>query len=178
MLELPGNIAELIAAEKEIAIRPKWDVESDPEYARLSVPLVIGEVAVGGLELIGRASQRAADRAAMFQLQYFQTGRHRIPLWRCQWRPFETHTNPGWGPPGLAFAEFCGTSHNHAFADNFLESELRMRSGNLPAARPISPDPSTLSGFIDFCGECFKIKNIGIIEAPQISPDMFWTKDD
>lgn len=41
-----------------------------------------------------------------------------------------------------------------------------MRAGSLPAALPLVPDPSTLSGFLDFCGTCFKIKNMSLIEPP------------
>jgi len=177
MSPLPKNIADLIAAPKELPFRPKWNAQNDSRNFTLSMPLSVGEATLGGFELRGRISKLVVDRGAMLQLMWSTSPRSGVPLWRCQWRPFETHTNPFWGPPGLEGLEFISESHHHSFEDNFLSDERQMRAGNLPAARRISPDPSTLSEFLAFCGECFKINNIEHLDIPQVSPDFFWMND-
>ena len=112
------------------------------------------------------------------QLEFSLTGRQRIELWRCQWRPFETHTNKAWGPDGYELARFRQRSHHHPFHENWMITEKRLRAGSLPAALPIDPDPSTLSKFIAFCGQEFRIRNIELVSLPQATPDFFWTADD
>ena len=52
-----------------------------------------------------------------------------------------------------------------------------MRAGSLPYAVPIEPDPSTLSDFVAFSGECFKIKNITLVGMPTQSVDLFWVPE-
>jgi hypothetical protein len=174
---LPADIAELIASEKAFASRPKWDSDNDPRYFVFLAPLTVGEVTVGGFEVRAKVSKQFVDRDAFMQLEYAVTGRKREELWRCQWRPIETHQNKAWGPPGYELAKFIRQSHHHPFAENWVEAESRMRRGSLPAALPINPDPNTLSDFLAFCANCFRINNMGLVEVPQ-SPDMFWLKDD
>lgn len=177
MSHVPASIAELVAAPKALPFRPTWDAEADPHYLTLLSPLVSDDRAVGGFELRAKVSKRFVDRDAVLQLEFAPAARKRVELSRCCWRPTNTHTNKAWGPSGFEFARFVKESHQHLFEDNWLPHELRMRNGSLPGARPISPDPSTLSDFIAFCGECFKINNIGMIEIPERSPDFFWTSN-
>lgn len=174
---LPPNIDELIEAEKSFATRPRWDDQSDPRYLVFLAPLSIGETIIGGFELRAKVSKQFVDRDAFMQLEFAISGRQREELWRCQWRLFETHQNKAWGPPGFELAKFVRESHHHSFWHNWVPDERRMRGGSLPAALPILPDPTTFSGFLDFCKICFKIKNMNWIEPPQ-SPDMFWRRDD
>jgi hypothetical protein len=114
----------------------------------------------------------------MMQLEFAIPGqdRSRVELARCQWRPFETHRNKEWGPPGHELATFDGTSHYHTFEHNFLPQENRLRGRSLPAAVPIDPEPATLSDFVAFCGETFRISNINLVELPGASLDMFWVR--
>ena len=51
-----------------------------------------------------------------------------------------------------------------------------MRAGSLPAAVPIDPDPTTLSDFVAFSGQRFRIINITNVELPGTSADLFWVK--
>lgn len=178
MAVLPSNIDELIDAEKAFSTRPKWDDQSDPRYFVFLAPLTIGEETVGGFEVRAKISKQFVDRDAFMQLEYATTGRSREELWRCQWRPFETHTNKAWGPPGFELARFINQSHHHPFWQNWVVSNRRMRGGgSLPAALPLVPDPTTLSEFLDFCGKSFKIKNMNSVEIPG-GPDLFWKSDD
>ena len=176
-ISLPDNIRELMGSEKRLAFRPKWDSDSDPRYFVLTVPVAVDNVIVGGFELRAKVSKRHLDRDALMQLEFRWSGRERIELARCQWRPFETHTNKNWGPPGHELRTFYEESHHHSFEHNYLPQERRMRAGgSLPAALPIYPDPTTLSGFVAFCGECFKINNINLLEMPGMTADMFWVE--
>lgn len=178
MSDLPSNIAELVDAQKSLPFRPKWDDASDPRRWVFTVPLQVGEVIIGGFELRCRVSKQFIDRDALMQLEFARSQRDRIELWRCQWRPFETHTNKKWGPPGFELQQFISQSHHHPFAENYLPAENRMRPGSLPAALPIIPDPRGLSDFIAFCGECFRITNMQIVELPQATDDLFWKPND
>ena len=177
MTQLPAFIAELVSAPKNLPFRPTWDERSDPYYLTFHVPLISEHRAIGGFELRAKVSKRFIDSDAIFQLEYAPAGSKAIGLSRCCWRPKNTHTNKSWGPPGYEFARFVKASHQHLFEDNWLPQGQRMRNGNLPGARPISPDLSTLSDFIAFCGECFKINNIDLIDIPVRTADLFWTSD-
>jgi hypothetical protein len=176
MSVLPPNIDELIDAEKSFSVRPRWDDQSDPRYFTFLAPLSTGEETIGGFEVRAKVSKEFVNRDAFMQLEFATTGRSREELWRCQWRPFETHTNKAWGPPGFVLARFVNESHHHPFWENWIAAERRMRGGSLPAALPLMPDPATLSGFLDFCGNCFRIKNMNLVELPG-GPDLFWSKD-
>jgi hypothetical protein len=177
MATLPADIAVLVMAAKLLASRPKWNEDSNPRYLEFVSPMIADGVIAGGFELRAKVSKHHVDRDAMFQLEYAPTGRARIELWRCCWRPFHTHTNKAWGPEGYALQKLR-ISHHHPFLDNWIEREERMRAGSLPGARPIDPEPSTLSEFIAFCGECFRINNMQMVEVPQRNADLFWTPDD
>jgi hypothetical protein len=173
---LPHNIMELVESDKRMTHRPKWDDDSDPRYHVFTVPLILLEEQSSGLELRVKVAKNHIDRDCLMQLEFSSGKRDRIELSRSQWRPFETHTNKAWGPPGHELQRFERKSHFHDFRDNFLISEHRMRTGSLPAARPIEPDPPTLSEFFVFSAVRFKILNVSMIELPHQSADLFWVK--
>jgi hypothetical protein len=173
-MRLPDDISGFISSAKRFNSRPKWDYTSDARYAVFTLPL-LADGFTSGLELRAKVSRQLVDRDALFQLEFANSTRERVPLWRCQWRPLETHTNKAWGPPGFELAIFRELSHHHSFEDNYLPSTKKMRSG-LPAARPVIPDPIVLSEFIAYCGECFKIENMQWVEVPQLIPDLFWVE--
>lgn len=175
---LPANIAELVAADKKMHRRPIWDSGSDRRYHIFTAALILVDDPTSGFELRAKVSKTVIDRDCLMQLEFAQGARDRVELSRCQWRPFETHTNKEWGPPGYELSTFVSKSHLHAFEFNHVPAERRMRSGSLPAAVPIEPDPTTLSEFIAFSGERFRIINIGVVELPHHKPDMFWVKYD
>jgi hypothetical protein len=175
---LPINIRDLVIAEKRLLRRPIWDSRSDARYHVFTAPLILADDPTSGFELRAKASKAHMDRDCMMQLEFSRGGRDRTELARSQWRPFEIHTNRGWGPLGHELRQFVRQSHFHAFDDNYIADERRMRAGSLPAALPIDPDPATLSEFIAFCGVGFRIVNIGVIELPHQNPDMFWVRHD
>jgi len=162
------DLPTLVAAEKQLDRRPAWH----PEHCEFVVPLSVSGITVGGLELRGTGSFTALDRNIMFQLEHSPAGRKRIPLWRCEWRPFSPHTNKAIGPQELHFLQLPG-SHEHPFYLNWLEHEQRMRTGNLPIAKEITPDPASFEEFLDFCGKQFNISNMNIVPAPEWRGDLF-----
>ncbi|PAQ09737.1 hypothetical protein CIT26_11910 [Mesorhizobium temperatum] len=177
MVDLPPDIVALVAEEKSLIRSPVWDTKSDDRYYVFSVPLVITSDGTSNFQLRVKTSKRFVDRDAIVQLEFAPSDKRVTPLWRIEWRAFGLHTNKLWGPPGFELA-VVKLTHEHRFDDNWHSPEHRMRIGNLPAARPINRDPNTLSEFLAFCGQSFRIKDIRRIEPPLITQDIFWTRDD
>ncbi len=177
MPELPTDIVEQVAADKFLLRSPIWDSASDDRYYVFSAPLNVLGDATSSLQLRAKSSKRHVDRDALCQLEYAPTVRGAVPLWRIQWRPFERHQNKAWGPSGYELAVIDGT-HEHRFDDNWVAEAAQLRPGNLPAARPLERDPTTLSDFLALCGERFRIMNIQTIEPPLIIQDIFWQPND
>jgi hypothetical protein len=176
MTFLPSDIVGLVNAPKLLLSRPQWDDKSDPRNFVFTVPLSVDGIVVGGFELRARVSKQHVDKDAFMQLEYTKGARDRLELVRLQWRPFETHTNKAWGPPGCELQSFNRQSHHHTFSDNYIPEEKRMRGKSLPAAIAIDPDPQTLSDFVAFSGQCLRISNIHLVEVPEASVDMFWVQ--
>jgi hypothetical protein len=171
---LPTNIVELIKADK-VASFTKWD-ESDKLFFSMLAPLTTGHVTVGGLSLRVKISKEFVARDAMAAIEFGTTRRNNEPLWRIDWRPQHRHNNKGNGVYPFEWAEFDRISHDHNFFDNFLPDMSRVRK-SLPRARPVDPDPSTLTDFLDFSGKCFNISNMSSLKLPTATVDLFWTKD-
>jgi hypothetical protein len=173
MAQLPKDIEALVNAEKVLGGTPNWDSESDPKYVVFSYPLTVNGVAIGGFQIRIKISKRWPDRDCMAQLEHAPTRRSATPLWRADWRPLAPHTNAG-SSKDYPFAIIEG-SHHHPFEENYIRNEQRMRTGNLPNARPFPSDLNTLSDFLAFAGKLFRIKDVHLIELPPVSADMFWT---
>lgn len=178
MAGLPINIAALIDSEKTIDIDHGWDSKPNDKYLTILAPLAVSEVTIGGFDLRLKISKTFVARDAFGQLEYALHGRRTaVGLWRLEWRPFSIHDN-GAFPPEFAWASFAQVSHEHRFEDNYIPNEHRMRAGNLPAVRGLTPDPGTLSDFLALCGERFRIKDIARLRVPSVTPDLFWVKDE
>ena len=177
MAGLPKNIGDVIQSDKLLGASPIWDESTDHHYLVFTQPLTILPIGVGGYQLRVKVARHWVDRDAVMQLEYAAAGkRSALPLWRLDWKPFHSHQNSG-QPPDDPLG-FFGGSHQHPFDDNYLELEDRMRFGNLPAARPFLSDPNTLSDFLAYGGELFRIKDISRINLPVSGPDIFWGPDD
>jgi hypothetical protein len=177
MSEIPHNITALVSADKFVSRSPVWDTKSDDRYYVFSVPLLLAGDESSSFQFRAKTSKRFVDRDAICRLEFAPSDKKATPLWRVEWRAFGQHPNKAWGPPGFELQVIEGT-HEHRFDDNWLASEHRMRTGNLPAARPVKSDPNTLSEFLAFCGQSFRIKDIDRVEPPLITQDIFWTRDD
>lgn len=177
MGQLPSDIVALIDSEKSLGEAPLWDETSDRRYVLFTAPLTVQAIATGGFQLRVMVSKRWVHRDAMMQLEFAPAGRRsEVRLWRLDWERFHTHVN-GAAPQEHALETFSG-SHDHAFSDNYLVEREAMRSGNLPAARPFQSVPNSLSDFLAFGGERFRINDIGRISVPVSGPDIFWQEND
>lgn len=116
-----------------------------------------------GLELRGGALQTTPDRAVTFHLQYYPAKGPCIPLARLDWRPFAPHTNPNVGEQAMLRIE---GSHLHGFDLNWMPEFGRMRTGNLPIARPLNPDPKTYEECLALVGREFTIGGLERVEMP------------
>ena len=127
MAMVPANIVDLMEAEKRLSSPVGRHFR--PSKLRADAPLTIAEETVGGFELRARVSKQFIDRDAMMQLEFATSGRSRLELYRCEWRPFGFHTNKAWGPPGFELARFHQQSHSHQFDDNWVDAEQNARRG-------------------------------------------------
>lgn len=173
MSNLPDDIVKLIEIDKSLGMSPNWDDQSDPRYTVFTVPLTCGLVTVGGFKLRVKVSKRWVNKDALMQLEFSAAGkRSTVNLWRLDWKPIHVHTNSG-VPPSGPFDTFTD-SHQHPFAENFIASETRMRTGNLPAVTPFPNNPNTLSDFLVLGGKLFRINDIYRIVLPSTGTDLFW----
>jgi hypothetical protein len=166
------NFLELVQAEKTLDASPVWIGDSDPLRFEFTQTLSIGTATIGGLILRGKASKGSVDRDVMFQIEYSVGVRTRHHLWMVDYKPFHDHSNDPAGPEELHYLDFSST-HSHAFTDNYIEHENRMRSGNLPLARHCVPEPNSFEELLDFCAQKFNVCNMGIIPAPEWSANLF-----
>ena len=162
---MPIDLPSLVAAEKTISGKPKWE-QSDSVWFCLTASLEIDGVTIPGLELRGGACQSLPDRALRMQIQYQPPRGPCTHLSRSEWRPLGVHTNRAVGPPELQMLRISET-HIHKFEDNWLPNEGRMRVGDLPVARPIRPDLQTFEDFLVFVGKEFRISDIQRVERPN-----------
>jgi hypothetical protein len=133
-------------------------------------PLEVDGVTIAGLALRGVCYEHRPDEAVTLQVEAAMAGlRTRVPLMRLDWRPpTGGHKNPRRGPD-LHIGRYIIGSHIHPFELNWLASAEVMRTGNLPFATAVKPDPDTFPEVLDLAGSMFRISNIKLIEAPSWS---------
>lgn len=165
---MSGPYHPLIEQWKIIAGTVEWSSPPAPEDGAIDflVPLDIGETTVAGFALRGKAFGHLADCAVSLQLEIGQEGtRTRVPLIRLDWKPRSPlHQNPD-------KTRIEGT-HIHSFEANWLESEQRMRRGNLPFAQKIA-EIHAFKDVLDYAKNLFKIKDIDRIPVPEWSSTLF-----
>lgn len=167
-----SSLQELAYAEKSLNSAPVWDDKINNQYFQFCAPLSVDGTFPEGLQLRATALKVHFDRGVLFQLEIDPPGYKARQIARVEWRPIKGHRNRPIGPPELHFMEISGT-HYHPFDLNFLEDENRMRSGNLPVARPIEPDFQSFKELIDFVGLEFRINNMELVQPPEWEADLF-----
>ena len=131
------------------------------------IPLEIDNITIEGLSLRVSCYQPFPDRAVTFQLEMgIPEKRTRLPLLRFDWRPLNSpHKNPRRGHSFAAGQLIFGT-HFHQFSLNWVQADERMRSGNLPFAIQVEPDPTDFKSVLDDIRSLFRISNIDLIQEP------------
>ena len=165
---MPNPYVTLVESWKDLPPAIKWS-EPDPLDGQMSFlePLSIGGVTVGTFSLKGTCNVGRPDCDVMFQLE---TGIHgqrtRLPLARIDWRPLSGgHKQPKKKEGGKR--EIILGSHYHCLHDNWIESEQRMREGNLPLGQALESDPSDFAELLDMVRIRFRINNITSLGTPK-----------
>ncbi len=142
-LELPA----LFGSDKLLAITPGW-VELNSECLQIVCPLVIGSVAVEGLQFRATARKRLPDEMVTCQVELHPGNKLGGPLCRVEWRPLSSHNNKARGPAEWQNRIITGC-HHHRFDLNMIYAEKEMREGgNLPIAVPLEDSPENFDALL------------------------------
>lgn len=153
-----------MAAAKTVLVTSGW-VGDETGRQRLILNLEIDGVIVEGLTLRMTSNRTMPDRKVTVQIEHKPPGSIVVPLCRLEWRPIRSHRNYQRGPKEFRLQEIEGT-HLHSFESNWLESEQRMLTDNLPIAIPISPDPEGFHQLLALVSKEFRIVNAADIPMP------------
>lgn len=159
------SIPEIMNSIKQLSVSPEWGVRDN--YSEFLVPLEIEGVTFQGLELRAKAYGSDPNKEVTFQIEYHPVGVKIGALSRFDWRPKSRHINKGVGPIELHYRKFeLYETHFHDFDLNWLGHENRMRSGNLPVARPIDEDPNSFEELTILVENLFKVDGLKDISRP------------
>lgn len=158
----------LVASWKTIPAFPGWSApEPETGYMRFSASLEIDGLIEEGFTFSGGCYRDQPDRHVTFELRLtIPKARQTIPLERMDWRSPRGHTNPRNRASSWAGRRVSNT-HLHAFNENWIPHETRMRVGNLPVAVEIDEELQTFAQLIQFVGKQFRIKNIDVVTMPE-----------
>jgi len=172
---LQKHLSGLIAAEKTLAVVPKWVEHQD--QLRYVTSLEIGGVAQEGIRLRGQCRREYQDHNVTFQIEHLfkQSGRF-VPVIRLDWRPQEPHQNRNMGPLEWRLIRIDG-SHLHPLDANMnwmveeamTATEFAHAQRNLPIAAPLEDDPATFAELLALVGRCFGIAGTETIPTPPWS---------
>lgn len=159
------TLPEIADAEKELSgALPPWNEDESGKFD-ITVPLEIRGITVQRLYFKAHAVKDRFEEDVTFQLIGSASGERPVGFDRIDWRPYHIHMNQGGCAPELRFLTLA-QSHRHAFHLNWLADQKRLRAGNLPVAMPLDPEPNSWEELLVFVGNCFKIKDLGRLEAP------------
>ncbi|CAM3150184.1 hypothetical protein SPAN111604_06800 [Sphingomonas antarctica] len=160
------TLAELVTADKMIAAPAEWSRVN--RCLELKLPLEIAGLVEEQFFFRATALAQLPDEQVTFQLEYHGTNipGGNGPLCRFEWNPKKPHDNKGRGPVELRFFTQTG-SHFHSFEDNWCEANGALLRDNLPISRPISHDIQGFTECLEFVGNLFRIKSIGVVKTPE-----------
>ena len=171
---MPGPFHSLVESWKDFPAGVGWSAPDGHQgYRSFTIPLDIGGVTIGYFGLRGGCYSDAPERAVMLQLEVGSpSARTRVPLARIDWKPMQqTHKNPVKGR-AIGSSLFITGSHAHPFHLNWIDDHQRMRSGNLPFAEPLHPDPIDFVALLAFARTFFRINGINRLPTPEWAPKM------
>lgn len=155
---------EIVAASKALAETVVWSV--DGRYYRFDVALNVNGMGLAGLTLKGKAPIDIPNRGVAITMCWRPARARPEAFTRACWRPLGIHKpkkwRPSWGVP-----QTIGGSHLHCPDGNWIEDESRVRSGNLPYATPIEPEPETFEKFVALVQNLYNVEGLsGAIASP------------
>jgi hypothetical protein len=165
----------LFTAMKALARFPGWsEPEPETDYTWFNAPIEIGGVVEASYLLHGGCYRSVPDRNVVFELRAAApSGKRTIPLARVEWRSLQGgHSNRRRkGSP--ASGKRVPETHYHSFDLNWIETERRMRSGNLPQADEINQDIQSFDALTACVGNLFRINNMRLVTRPPWAYDLF-----
>ena len=169
MVDLPA----FAAAFKDIVSFPGWGPPEETGYMTFSAPLAIAGLVEAGFALHGGSYHKYRDGNVSFELVLNKTPiRKRMVLARVEWRSLRGgHSNKRSRPFGIP--RRTEATHFHSFDLNYLESERRMRGGNLPYADNVENSIENFEALLEFVGSRFNIRNINLVEPPDWEYGLF-----
>ena len=132
---------KLAKSEKFIPSSINWTHgDGSDGYTRFSVALDVGDITIASLTLDGGAYINHPEEHVTFELSILgHDSKRRIRLMRLDWKSLKGgHSNHKRKCAGLWGGKRVPETHFHTFELNWVESEQRMKSGNLPCAEPIN----------------------------------------
>lgn len=154
-------IRKYLSEPKMITTTPNWNDTGG--YHECELPLQIGGIGVEGLFLRIKSPQTVDGYGFMVQIELKKPSRGTERLERIDWKA--GHQNPNSGPPELRL-ETLRSTHFHSFELNYLSDTRRMRAGNLPIARMIEPDPTTIEELLAVCEDLLIIEGLTHVRRP------------
>lgn len=167
-------LPRLVTSWKSIANPVEWS-KPDPEdgYIRFYAPLEMDGIVEAGLVLSGGTYAHHPDRHVTFELAVSGiAGQRRTRLARLDWRAITGgHSNHRRKCAGNG--NRVPETHIHGFELNWVESERRMKRGNLPCAESVDRELQSFEELRAYVGTRFRINNIGIVPRPDWVYDLF-----
>lgn len=167
------RLSEIANAQKELPSGLIWndapsDARSRPRH-EARIALLTEGVGLEGVFLRVWCPKTINAWEFGLQLEYYPENRRAIALARMDWKV--GHTNPNKGPDDLRLLDIQST-HLHSFHDNYISPEDRMRSGNLPLASPVVPDPESLPEFLAVAEDLLRIKGLSEVSQPPYQGEL------
>lgn len=167
------RLDEIARAQKELPSGLVWsdaahDLRSRPRH-EARVALSTEGIGLEGVFLRIWCPKTLNAYGFGLQLECQLESRRPVPIARMDWK--DGHTNPSKGPVRLRLMDIPST-HVHSFDDNYIAAEDRMRSGNLPIAAPIIPDPENIPEFLAVAEELLRIRGLTKVKQPPYQGDL------
>jgi len=165
----------LFNAKKALARFPGWsEPEPETDYIWFNAPIEIAGVVETSFVLHGGCIRTVPDRNVTFELRCSAPSKKRtMPIARIEWRSLQGGHSNRRRKGSAASGKRVSETHHHSFDLNWIESERRMRSGNLPQAEEIDQEIQSFESLLDCVGKLFRINNMRIVTCPPWAYDLF-----
>ncbi len=158
------DLIRLLEASKEIVFAGRW-VPGSQGFQRYSASVVMDRVVAAGVSFVATCHQDRPDERVALMLMQEWKGKAR-PFARAEWRAARHDNNhPACGELHMSSA---GRTHFHdtRLHDIFDISELFSGNHDLPVARKIDPEPSSLHEFLETASVLLHIENLRELPLP------------
>lgn len=163
-----AQIHELLAVEKSFVEWPSWTEHGSARGGRWQFVSTFekGGVFIAGLRVRGSALRDVSNREVTVQVEAM-VGSRWLHVFRADYQPLGDHKNPP-DRRDLPRRILPGCSHVHSFADNVRNGKLDGLDprSNLPSARIMDPEPSSVRAFFGMVGAMLSVPDFASIDPP------------